>query len=101
MKTINTKFFIIVFFFLFLTEFTIGLIDVFLSQSNSDLSILTSRLMFIFSLPISIFSRDLPFYASSGTISAITFFIINLLIQTIIIFSSIWLYKKIRYNSKR
>ena len=59
----------------------------FLGFSNSRFSSVTSMLMLVASLPISIISRDLPFYASEGTTAAITYWVLNLLVQTSLLYA--------------
>lgn len=76
-----------------LIEFLVGLLDAYLAFYNSDLNTITSWLMFVFSLPISFISRDLPFYAAEGTVAAILYWVLNLLIQTTIIYVVIELFK--------
>ncbi|WP_370000589.1 hypothetical protein [Winogradskyella sp.] len=96
MGTLKAKLFLKVFFFLLIIEFLVGLLDAFLAYNNSLFANVTSWLMFVFSLPISLISRDLPFYSSEGTTAAILFWVLNLLIQTAIIFSAIKLFRSRR-----
>ena len=81
-----------------LVEFLVGLLDVFLTQSNSGLSTITSWLMFIFSMPISFIRRDLPFYAAEGAVVGIFYWVLNLLIQTAIVYVVIELCKNRKNN---
>ncbi|MBC3846929.1 hypothetical protein H8K90_11105 [Winogradskyella echinorum] len=96
MKKLKIKLFLKIFFILAFIEFLTALADVLLSQANSGFTTITSKLMLIFSLPISLISRDLPFYTNEGYTAAILFWIMNLIIQTTIVYGIIRVYKRIK-----
>ena len=86
---VQLKFFLKIFFLLLIFEFSIGLADVLFFQNSTmvfgvKLSPITHFLVMIFSMPISFFGRDLPFYARESWV-AIVLTILNILIQSLII----------------
>lgn len=94
MNKFNFKLFFKLFFLLLIIQLTVGLLGAFLEFSNSNLSTITSMLLTIFSLPINFISSDLPFYAREGTTASILYWILNLFIQTVILYSGLALIRQ-------
>ena len=94
MRALKGKLILKIFFLLLFLELLVGLLDAYLAYNNSGFETITSWLMLAFSLPISFISRDLPFYVTGDIIAAILYWLLNLLLQTAIVYSLIELYKK-------
>jgi len=87
--SIQLKLFFKIFFILLIFEFLLGLCNAYFSSENITflgvrLGFVTSTLIQIFSMPISIFGRDLPFYHHETWV-AIVLTILNIAIQSFII----------------
>ncbi|GAA4244626.1 hypothetical protein KO504_00645 [Winogradskyella psychrotolerans] len=96
MKKFKLKELVRVFLFLLVVQFIIGLADVLLSQAHSELSSITSLLIAICSYPLSLISSDLPFYVSESILMVILYWIINLMIQAVILYIMLIVVKKMR-----
>mgnify|MGYP001113942043 CR=1 FL=1 len=96
MKKFKLKVFIIIFSIIMVIQFLIGLADVLLSQANNELSSITSILITICSLPISLINKNLPFYVSEDLLMVIIYWVINVTIQSMIVYGIIRVYKRLK-----
>lgn len=90
------KLFLKIFFILLVIQFIIGMIDVLLSDADNSFSAITSFTITIFSIPLSLISENLPFYSGEGLYVTIMFWTLNLVIQTLAIYGSLRILKKIK-----
>ena len=81
-------------------QFLVGLADISFYQSDNELSLITNMLMSIFSLPISLIHRGLPFYINEVLPVKAVFWIINVFIQTTIILGALSLLRSVREKLK-
>ncbi len=86
----NLKFFFKLFFLLLFFEILAAFLDTYLSQNTVevfgiDLKTVTNILMNLFSLPLSLISRELPFYTQNLWLSLGSVFF-NLMIHTYVIY---------------
>ncbi|WP_179351919.1 hypothetical protein [Winogradskyella vidalii] len=88
-----------VFTFLILIQFAIGLADVFLAQSNSDLASITSILITICSYPIGLINSNLPFYVSEDLFMVGLYWVINVIIQAIFLYLILIVLRKMNESS--
>ena len=100
MKKFRLKRFIIVFFIFMVIQFLVGLADISFYQNNNELSSISNMLMTVFSLPISLIHRGLPFYINEALPIKVLFWVINLLIQTAIILGGASLIRSVREKMK-
>ncbi|MBC2846125.1 hypothetical protein [Winogradskyella flava] len=99
MKKFPVKRFLIVFFILLLTQFLVGLADIF-NQSENEFSSVINMLMAVFSMPIGLIHKGLPFYVNEPLLIRAIFWVINVLIQTFLILGSISLLRRVREKLK-
>ena len=79
-------------------QFLIGLTDVLLSQSQNELSSISGILITLFSFPLSLINSNLPFFAQEELYMLGIYWIINLIIQAIVVYVVILVIKKIRQS---
>ncbi|WP_179337998.1 hypothetical protein [Winogradskyella ludwigii] len=99
MNRIKLKYFITIFFVLMVIQFLIGLADVLLSQSHNELSSISGILITLFSFPISLINSNLPFFAQEELYMLGIYWIINVIIQAIVVYVIILIIKKIRQSN--
>lgn len=95
-KKIRFKPFIRIFFILAVIQFLVVLADMFLHRADNELSTITSVVIRGFSLPISLIHPSLPFYTSEGLHMGIALWILNLTIQTMVIYGLIVIFKRLK-----
>ena len=100
MKKFKLKSFLIVFFVLMVIEFLIVLADVFLHRSKDDLAAVTSNTISVFSLPINLINRNLPFYVAEDLYMRFVFWTINTLIQAIFVYGFIVIVRRLKNREK-
>ena len=100
MKKFRLKRFLIVFFILMIIQFLVGLADISFYRSENGLLEVTNKLMSIFSLPIGLIHRGLPFYINEVLPIKVIFWLINLFIQTSIILGSLSMLRSVREKLK-
>ena len=100
MKKFKLKSFLIVFFVLMVIEFLVGLADVFLHRSKNELFKVTSIIMSVFSLPISLINRNLPFYVAEDLYMRVVFWTINTLIQAMFVYGFIVFVTRLKNRGK-
>lgn len=86
MKKFKLKHLMIIFFILMLIEFLIGLADVLLFRANNESSLITTMLIEIFSLPISLINKALPFYVAEDFYMVALYWALNVLIQAMVVY---------------
>ncbi len=96
MSNRKLKLFLKIFFLLLVIQMIIVIADVALSNADSSFSAITSLIISIFSFPISLISRDLPFYSGEGIYVMVLFWTLNLVLQTMIIYGCIRMIKRIK-----
>lgn len=90
------KLFLKIFFLLLVIQLIIGVIDILLSNADSSFSSITSFVISIFSFPLSLINKNLPFYSGEGIHVTLMFWTLNLVIQTLAIYGSFRIMKKIK-----
>ena len=97
-KSVRLKHFLRIFFLLAVIQFIIVVGDMLLQRGNISLSSVTSVIIDVLSLPISLIHPSLPFYAGEGLVASIAFWVLNLTIQTMIIYGAIVIVEKLKEN---
>lgn len=82
-------------------QFVVGLIDILLFREYNQSSPITSSLITIFSLPISIINRDLPFYVAEELYMLLLYWILNVIIQAMAIYGMIRVFKRLKNRESR
>lgn len=100
-KKLKLRPFLIVFFTLMVIQFLIVFLDVQLTKSKSDLTSVTNVVIAIFSLPISGIHRNLPFYVNESLYIRAIFWIVNLFIQSALVYLLILGFKRLRRKLKK
>lgn len=95
-KKIRFKPFLRIFFILAAIQFIVVLADMFLHRAHNELSAITSIVIRIFSLPINLIHPSLPFYTAEGLHMGIALWILNLTIQTMVIYGLIVIFKRLK-----
>jgi hypothetical protein len=101
MKKLKLRPFLIVFFALMVIQFVIVFIDVQLTKSKSDLTSITNPIIAIFSLPISGIHRSLPFYVHESLYVRAVYWVVNLFIQSAVVYLVILGFKRTRRKLKK
>jgi hypothetical protein len=96
MNKFKLKSLIIIFFILMLIEFLIGLTDVLLFRVNNESSLITTTLIEIFSLPISLINKDLPFYVSEEFYMIALYWTLNVLIQAMFVYVILKVFRRLK-----
>ncbi|RED38230.1 hypothetical protein DFQ10_11151 [Winogradskyella eximia] len=96
MKKFKLKELLKVFLFLMVIQFIIGVAEILLSQAQSELSSITSILVRICSYPMSLIDSDLPFFVSENLFMIGLYWMINLMIQSVILYLILVVINKIR-----
>lgn len=96
MKPINKKVFATIFISLLVIQFLIVLADVMLTKNDSSLISITNSIIEFFSLPISAINRNLPFYVREPLYVKAVYWLMNLLIQSAIIYVALRMFKRLR-----
>lgn len=84
-----------VFSFLILIQVVIGLADIFLTQSNSELASVTTLLITICSYPIGLINSNLPFYVSEDLLMVGLYWLINVIIQAVFVYLVLIVLRKV------
>ncbi|WP_339754562.1 hypothetical protein [uncultured Winogradskyella sp.] len=92
------KLFLKIFFILVIVQLIIGFTDILLTSAASSLSSITSFMLTIFSFPIGLISRNLPFYSGEGIYVTLLFWALNLILQTIAVYVFFRLVKRVKTN---
>ncbi|MCT4628411.1 hypothetical protein [Winogradskyella sp.] len=100
MKKLKLKPFIIIFFILMVIQFIIVYVDVQLTKSESSLTSITNPVITIFSLPINGIHRNLPFYVHESLYIRAMYWVVNLFIQSAVIYLGILSFKRVRKKLK-
>lgn len=101
MKKLKLRPVLVIFLILMVLQFLIIFLDVQLTKSNSDLTSVTNPIISIFSLPISGIHRRLPFYVNESLYVRAIFWIVNLLIQSALLYLLILGFKRVRRKLKK
>lgn len=101
MKNFNFKSFVIIFFIIMTFQFLVGLIDILLFREYSQSSPITSALITIFSLPISLINKDLPFYVAEELYMLSLYWILNVVIQSMAVYGMIRVFKRLKNRESR
>ncbi len=100
MKPINRKAFSFIFVVLLLIQFLFVLADFILSKSGSDLTSITNPVIEFVSLPIGLINGNLPFYVREPIYIKIVYWVINLLVQTTLVYYFNRGFKRLRRKLK-
>ena len=100
MRKFKLKSFAFIFLLLLVIQFLIVFVDVKLTKNGSDLVVVTDQIIDIFGLPISLINERLPFYVREGLIVKMVYWLINLFIQTAIIYVSWRVFRRVRKKMK-
>jgi hypothetical protein len=79
-----------------IVQLVVGVIDILLSNANSSFSEITSFIISVFSFPLSLISRNLPFYSGEGLLVTLMFWGLNLIIQSSAIYVLARFYKRLK-----
>lgn len=90
------KVFLKIFLLLLVIQMIIVLADVVLTNADSSLSEMTSFIISIFSFPIKLISSNLPFYSGEGIYVMVILWMLNLVLQTMIIYGCIRMIQRIK-----
>jgi hypothetical protein len=90
------KLFLKIFFLLLIIQAVIVLVHVLLNGSESLITTITSLMITIMSFPLNFISDRLPFYSGEGIPITIMFWILNLGIQTMVIYAFFRIKKKLK-----
>ena len=101
MKKLKLRPFLIIFFALMVIQFLIVFLDVQLTKSKSDLTAVTNPIIAIFSLPISGIHRSLPFYVNESLYVRAVYWVVNLFIQSAVIYLMILGLRRVRRKIKK
>lgn len=101
MKKLKLRPFLIIFFTLMVIQFLIVFLDVQLTKSKSDLTVVTNPIIAIFSLPISGIHRSLPFYVNESLYVRAVYWIVNLFIQSAVVYLIILGLRRVRRKIKK
>ena len=96
MKKFKFRHLVIICFILMLIEFLIGLADVLLFRANNESSLITTTLIEIFSLPISLINRDLPFYVSEDFYMIALYWTLNVMIQAMFVYVVLRVFRRLK-----
>jgi hypothetical protein len=90
------KLFLKIFFLLLIIQLIIVVADVLLTNADSSLSEVTATIISVFSFPLRLINRNLPFYTGEGFLLTLMFWVLNLVIQTMPIYAYFRVIKKIK-----
>ena len=96
MKNKKLKLFLKIFFLLVLVQLVVIIAELTLGDLNGLMASIISVLLTIISFPLSIISAKLPFYSGEGIPVTMLFWVLNLTIQTLIIYGVFRIIKRIR-----
>jgi hypothetical protein len=99
MKKFKLKVLLIIFFILLVIQFIIVLAEILLSQANSGLTSITSALIGVCSLPISLINGNLPFYVTENIFMVGVYWVINVIIQSVLVYAILIVVKKIQSSN--
>ncbi len=85
---------------LMIIQFLVGLADVLFYQNENELFEVTNKVMSVFSLPIGLIHKGLPFYINEALPIKVVFWVINLFIQTAILLGSLSMLRSFREKLK-
>jgi len=77
-------------------QFVVGLIDILLFQEHNQSSSITSLIISIFSLPISLINSNLPFYVPEDLYMIVLYWILNGIIQAMILYGVFKVLKRLK-----
>ncbi|WP_422105103.1 hypothetical protein [Winogradskyella sp.] len=100
MRKFKVKSFVIIFLVLLVIQFLIVFADITLSKNGSNLVVVTDQIIDIFSLPISIVNKSLPFYIRESLYIKALYWIVNLFIQSFIIYMGWRAFRRVRKKLK-
>jgi hypothetical protein len=86
MKKFKLRSVVIILFILMGIQFLVGLADFLWFKAHNEYLAITSSLMKIFSFPISIINKDLPFYVSDDLFNVISYWLLNASLQALVIY---------------
>ncbi|WP_426430840.1 hypothetical protein ACPX19_00395 [Winogradskyella sp. HB-48] len=101
MKKLKLRPFLIVFFSLMVFQFLIVFLDVQLTKSKSGLTSVTNPIITIFSMPINGIHRGLPFYVNESLYVRAVYWVVNLFIQSAVVYLGILGLKRVRRKLKK
>lgn len=100
MKNLKLKSVIIVVIALMLIQVIVGVADVYVLEDHPELSNITSTLIAIFSLPISLINVNLPFYVAEELYMILLYWVLNVVIQAIVLYGIFKVFKRLKNRSK-
>ena len=100
MRKLKFKSFITIFGALLVIQFLTVFADVMLTKSESGLVSVTNPLIDIFSLPISLINGNLPFYVRESLMVKAVYWIMNLFIQSSLIYLGWRVFKRVKKKLK-
>ncbi|WP_299367841.1 hypothetical protein [Winogradskyella sp.] len=100
MRKLKLKSYVIIFLILLVVQFLIVFADVMLTKNGSDLVPVTDQIVEFFSLPISIINKNLPFYVRESLYIKVLYWLMNLFIQSSIIYLGWRTFKRVRKKLK-
>lgn len=100
MKKFRLKRFLVVFLILIIIQVIVAFADISFYRNDNDLAKFTYRLMSVFSLPIGLIHKGLPFYINEALPIKIVFWLINVFLQTAILLGGISMVRSLREKLK-
>ncbi len=90
------KLFLKIFFLLLAIQAVIVLIHILFDKGGDTITAITSFLITIISLPISFISSNLPFYSGEGILVTLMFWVLNVVLQTMVVYAFFRIKKKMK-----
>ena len=100
MRKFKLKSFLTIFVALLVIQFLIVFADVMLTKSESSLVSATDQIIEFFSLPISLINKSLPFYVRESLPVKAIYWLINIFIQSSIIYLAWRVFRRVRKKMK-
>ena len=100
MRKLKLKSFLTIFAVLLVIQFLVIFADVMLTKNDSNLVSVTNPIIELFSLPISLINKYLPFYVRESLYVKALYWIINLFIQSSILYLGWRVFKRVRKKLK-
>lgn len=100
MEKYKLKYLIYIFLSLMAIQFVIGLLDILLSQADSELTSITSILISVCSIPLSLINSKLPFFVSENILMILIYWVINLIIQSVFVYGVLLVIQKMKQSNK-
>ena len=100
MRKFKLKSFITIFLIVLVVQFLIVFADVMLTKNESGLVSVTDQIIEFFSLPISLINKNLPFYVRESLPVKALYWLMNLFIQSSILYLGWRVFKKVRKKLK-